>query len=134
MPTAMPPTTMHNLADYFYGSSIEYSPLSSPDSNDISAVHEPQLIDDLTYNHSSMAIPMSIKPPLCDMYYSEAANAIPASTGYHHQSALTTGYQPAATSRYQSTNYQPTTSSHNMTLTLGGGFGAKKEIKMPQSE
>lgn len=131
--TSSIPTAMHpsNLADYLYGSSIEYSPLSSPGSisnSNLNAAHEQQLMDDLT-----MAMSVSTKPPLCDVYYSEANSVIPT-TGYQ---PMTTGYQPVMTTEYQppvtTTGYQPVASSPT-TQILHNDLGAPKEVKMPQSK
>ena len=129
MPTTMPST---NLGDYLSGSSIEYSPLSSPgsvNSCNLSAVHEPQLSDDLMYSQSSIA--MGTTSHLCEMYYSDAVNAIPVTTGY--QSGATTAYDTIMTTGYPPvTSYQPVATSPVTTIP-DSTFGPK-EVKMPQSK
>lgn len=135
IPSTMPmPTTMpSSLGDYLSGSSIEYSPISSPGSVhscNLSAVHEPQMPDDLMYSQSSMTV--SSKSPLChDIYYSEAVNMIPTTNGY--QPVATTAYDPIMTTGYQPvTSYQTLPSSPATTISESS-FGPK-EVKMPQSK
>jgi hypothetical protein len=95
-----------DLADYFSGSSLEYSPLSSPGSadwNDLPAACDSH---DLTFNQPSMA--MVTSPPL---YHPEETSMISASTAY--EPVMTTGM----TTGYQSTGYQP--NGHQSSVTAG---------------
>lgn len=97
----------------FYGSSLEYSPISSPGSTDSNlAICESQLVDDLSYSQPAMTKSHS---PLCSNYFTEVNMASAAE------------YNPAMTS-YIST-MAPTTVDSALE---NKEFEAEKEVKMPQ--
>jgi hypothetical protein len=140
----MPSNMTDGLMDYFFGSSVQYSPISSPSSTVCScesAANEPQItVDDLP-----------TMPEVYDMIYSESVS--PASTG--DQPAVNTEYQPESTGETEpapaSASFQPgpatssyqsaATTSHDSVacssvevITEESSIEPKKEVKMPQSK